>query len=235
MAPCSTARALRFWPTSLLLLLVTVASWQLSVAAPGALRRTRYPSRRFLQSDDSISGYYGARENYNTAEYGQEVGETDFHGDHDDSVEIEFEDDDHNEQEELTGASLSEESTDDDENGEDHQANLIAQLTALTHADKSPRTKHKGRSVVPPVTIAVPYPVQVERKVPVFIETKVPVYVEKKVEVPVQYQVPVYHREVIHVPKPVVFNVDRPYPVYVPRTVFKYAPVKVRIRSRTRY
>uniref|UniRef100_A0A182QSF2 Uncharacterized protein n=1 Tax=Anopheles farauti TaxID=69004 RepID=A0A182QSF2_9DIPT len=138
---------------------------------------------------------------------------------------------------------------DSDESSEDHSdsfghSDLFAQIAAaqLAHGKKQKKGKQAN---VPPVTITVPYPVHVERKVPVFIEKKVPVYIEKKVEVPVDrpyevpvpVKVPVIEKEVIHVPKPIVFNVDRPYPVYVQRTVFvdKYRPFKVLIKSRTRY
>uniref|UniRef100_A0A182K8N3 Uncharacterized protein n=1 Tax=Anopheles christyi TaxID=43041 RepID=A0A182K8N3_9DIPT len=202
------------------------------------------PRRHTAKSYDFEEGYYDADGSYEEDDGEHGTGESN-HGasnPHDDneSVEIEYEEHD--------GHQFPNGVTESDESSEDHSdafnnAELLAQLGIQ---QKLPGYgKKKGKHYRPPVTIAVPYPVHIERKVPVFIEKKVPVIVEKKVEVPVDrpyevpvpVKVPVHEKEVIHVPKPIVFNVDRPYPVYVHRTVFveKYRPFKVLIKSRTRY
>ncbi|XP_053672312.1 uncharacterized protein LOC128722660 [Anopheles nili] len=230
-------RRWRFVARELLILAVLIAGWQ-SVPVQGAS-----PWRK--ASSDSEESYYEV-EDTDDGEYKHGV---DTVGDHDDdeSVEIEFEEHDHHSSNGVRGHILSEDhevdNDDDEEEVDNGHSGLISQLINFQQKqEQGKRFNHDG-GVVPPVTIAVPYPVHVEKKIPVFIEKKVPVYVEKKVEVPVDrpYEVPVpvrvHEKEVIHVPKPVVFNVDRPYPVFVHRTVFveKYRPFKVLIKSRTRY
>uniref|UniRef100_A0A182VUB4 Uncharacterized protein n=1 Tax=Anopheles minimus TaxID=112268 RepID=A0A182VUB4_9DIPT len=220
------------------LLMLLIFCWQQS-PAQGASWRS---ATKLYKSDDD---YYESDDSYETDNEDEKhlgtgeinLGASNLNTD-DESVEIEYEEHDHHHL--PNGVS--------DESGEDHldsfnNPELLAQLGL---DQKTPRGKKKGRKYrAPPVTIAVPYPVHIERKVPVFIEKKVPVIVEKKVEIPVDrpyevpvpVKVPVHEKEVIHVPKPIVFNVDRPYPVYVHRTVFveKYRPFKVLIKSRTRY
>ncbi|KFB43089.1 hypothetical protein ZHAS_00010771 [Anopheles sinensis] len=163
---------------------------------------------------------------------------------HKDSVEIEYEESDHNEHSHANAVDESSSSESDPADFYRNKELFTKHLKGLSQTYTVGKSK-RSKQLLPPVTISVPYPVHIERKVPVFIETKVPVYVEKKVEVPVDrpyevpvpVKVPVYEKEVIHVPRPVVYNVDRPYPVYVHRTVYvnKYQPVKVLIKSRTRY
>uniref|UniRef100_A0A182P890 DUF4794 domain-containing protein n=1 Tax=Anopheles epiroticus TaxID=199890 RepID=A0A182P890_9DIPT len=205
------------------------------------------PRRNTPKAFDSEEAYYETDGSYEEDEDGLHHGTGEIHhgasNPHDDneSVEIEYEEHDGHH---LPTNGVAE----SDESGEDHDdsfnnAELLAQLGI--HQKLLGYGKKKGKHYRPPVTIAVPYPVHIERKVPVFIEKKVPVIVEKKVEVPVDrpvevpvpVKVPVHEKEVVHVPKPIVFNVDRPYPVFVHRTVFveKYRPFKVLIKSRTRY
>ncbi|XP_049279184.1 uncharacterized protein LOC125761768 [Anopheles funestus] len=223
------------------LLMLLIYCWQQS-PVHGASWRSK---AKLYKSDDD---YYESSEGYDTDEDDKhhETGEINFGSSnlHDDneSVEIEYEEHDHHHHNLPNGVFESNESTEDQPDSFNN-SELLAQL-GLQH--KTARGKKKSRKyAAPPVTIAVPYPVHVERKVPVFIEKKVPVIVEKKVEVPIDrpyevpvpVKVPVHEKEVIHVPKPIVFNVDRPYPVFVQRTVFveKYRPFKVLIKSRTRY